>query len=207
MATSKLQAQLETAHHELGELRADLPKLEVLLSQHETTEREATRAARHDPAELDRLTEAQWRREAVGSMLEQHRGDIETAEQRVLELQTQLQTETDRRRLKTLTRDLTQAEATFRAEAVEAHNAFLRSLIAVKELRETAQSKHEEAARLARALGEAPPLLNNAPQHWALRAAIGAPLGQLSNILVGAADNIMKGRTPQDLPIPDPKKE
>lgn len=90
-STDDLQAQLATAQTELDELRTDLPQLEALLEKHEATERGMISAARLDPSRLDDLSEARRRREAVASMVSQHREDVTLAEAQVQLLERDLE--------------------------------------------------------------------------------------------------------------------
>lgn len=75
--------ELKTARQDLAELRSDLPKIEALLQKHESAFRDAKVAGKPHEQQID----LRGKRDAVASMLEQHRADIEEQQRRVNELQ------------------------------------------------------------------------------------------------------------------------
>lgn len=81
--TTTAQDELKAAQKDLAELRSDLPKLEALLQKHESACREAKASGKPHEQQID----LRGKRDAVASMLEQHRGDIEGQQKRVDELQ------------------------------------------------------------------------------------------------------------------------
>lgn len=199
-----LTTDLKRARRDLTDLQAELPNFQALLD-HNLDAAARLRAARAAPA--DQL-DARGRVSTAQELLNQHKSDLEAARALVSDLEAREHQEATVRRIKQLESTLEAGRDDFAAAALDAYNAFVVSVMALKSRRAELVATEDEANRLREQLkGDRAPqqaqalflelgvprrlgLYNHPAKTWALRMFTSAN-SPLKSRLCGLFDQLL----------------